>query len=429
MVATQNIKASELILYDNALALGPKFSSSLLCLQCVKKLPKDHDYLCTRCKWPLCGPKCESGKTHQRECAILARHPDTAQAGIQCMDQYRCITPLRLLLNKQSERFKTTIPLMDHNEERKKYTDLWNNQKKYVNEYLKKCQLDFTDEEYDRAVGLLWTNSLSCRDSEGMAIFPIFSIVSHSCSPNASNVMIQSQQVALEAKLDIKKGEEITIAYTSVVQGRVKRRKKLREKWFFDCCCPRCSDPTEFGSHVSTLKCDNESCSGLVLPKSPEGEDQICSSCGYLITAKAIDKLENEAALDIQKSLDAPLHQMKALVKKWSLKFHERHYLVILVKKHIVAMFDDLSSLSKEELKERLKLCEEVLIVYNIINPGRNTDRGKALRQKAETKKMLLKKMKMADEISDTEFTTQVSKCVAILSESQECMAMLVRKI
>ena len=77
-------------------------------------------------------------------------------------------------------------------------------------------------------------------------------------------------------------------------QGRVKRRKKLREKWFFDCSCPRCSDPTEFGSHVSTLKCDNESCSGLLLPKGPESEDQICSTCGYLITAKAIDKLENE---------------------------------------------------------------------------------------------------------------------------------------
>ena len=42
---------------------------------------------------------------------------------------------------------------------------------------------------------------------------------------------------------------------------------------------------------------------------------------------------------------------------------------------------------------------------------------------------MLLKKMKMADEISDEEFTTQVSKCVATLSESQECMALLVRKI
>ena len=76
-----------------------------------------------------------------------------------------------------------------------------------------------------------------------------------------------------------------------------------------------------------------------------------------------------------------------------------------------------------------LFFSSKVLIVYNIINPGRNTDRGKALRQKAETKKMLLKKMKMEEEISDTEFTQQVQKCVAILSESQECMAMLVRKL
>lgn len=65
--------------------------------------------------------------------------------------------------------------------------------------------------------------------------------------------------------------------------------------------------------------------------------------------------------------------------------------------------------------------------MLNIINPGRNIERGAALRHKAETKKMLLKKMKMSDEISDAEFTDQVKKCVAILSESQDCMAMLVR--
>ena len=87
-------------------------------------------------------------------------------------------------------------------------------------------------------------------------------------------------------------------------------------------------------------------------------------------------------------------------------------------------IYDGLSSFCSTQFS-----LSKVLIVYNIINPGRNTDRGKALRQKAETKKMLLKKMKMADEISDEEFTTQVSKCVATLSESQECMALLVRKI
>ena len=54
---------------------------------------------------------------------------------------------------------------------------------------------------------------------------------------------------------------------------------------------------------------------------------------------------------------------MTGLVKSLSLRFHERHYLVILVKKHLTAMYgDDLAALSKEELKERLKLCEEVNI-------------------------------------------------------------------
>ena len=50
-------------------------------------------------------------------------------------------------------------------------------------------------------------------------------------------------------------------------------------------------DPTEFGSHVSTLKCQ---CSGLILAKSGDSEDQICSLCGLQLTAEEIDKLENE---------------------------------------------------------------------------------------------------------------------------------------
>ena len=77
----------------------------------------------------MCDEKCQKGKTHQRECPILSRHPETAKNGIKCIDQYRCITPLRLLLNSKSERYKTSDYLMDHNEERRKYTDLWNTQR------------------------------------------------------------------------------------------------------------------------------------------------------------------------------------------------------------------------------------------------------------------------------------------------------------
>lgn len=65
--------------------------------------------------------------------------------------------------------------------------------------------------------------------------------------------------------------------------------------------------------------------------------------------------------MEIQKQLDSSPDDMQSLLKKLALRFHDRHYLVILVKKHLIGMFsDDLFSLSKEVLKDRLKLCEEV---------------------------------------------------------------------
>ena len=169
----------------------------------------------------MCDETCEKGKTHQRECSILASHPDV---DINKPDQYRCITPLRLLLARihYPERFKLTETLMDHNADRQKYGNVWQSQRTFVNDYLKKCRhgmlSDFTDDDFDRVAGLLWTNSFSCKDSEGMAIFPVFSIVSHSCTPNANPVRLQSQNLALVAKSDIAKGEEITISYISILQ-------------------------------------------------------------------------------------------------------------------------------------------------------------------------------------------------------------------
>lgn len=313
---------SELILYDQALALGPRISDDLICLQCIKKLPSDHEYTCSTCHWPMCNEKCQNGKTHQRECAILAscqrlKNEEGLKTG-GVADEYRCITPLRLLLSAQHDpqAYALTETLMDHNSERRKYSDMWTIQRTHVNDYLKTSQLlSFQDEDFDRAVGLLWTNSFSCKDSLGVALFPVFSIVSHSCLPNASPVALQSRRLVLEAKMDIAKGEEITISYISILQvlllflsgnsvsqlifvnklqGRVKRRKKLREKWFFNCTCKRCLDPTEFGSHVSTLKCPSCTSDGLVIPKSGECEDQTCTKCGLFMAAKDIDRMENE---------------------------------------------------------------------------------------------------------------------------------------
>ena len=70
------------------------------------------------------------------------------------------------------------------------------------------------------------------------------------------------------------------------------------------------------------------------------------------------------AAKDIQKALQEPLSEMYGLLKKLSIRFHDRHYLLILLKKHLIGtLSDSLIELSKEDLKERLKLIEEVLFL------------------------------------------------------------------
>ena len=90
---------------------------------------------------------------------------------------------------------------------------------------------EFTDEDYDRAVGLLWTNSFACKDSNGQAIFPVFSIISHSCLPNSNPVLLQKNQLALEAKHNIAKGDEISISYISIIQVSIKLKHSLT--WWY----------------------------------------------------------------------------------------------------------------------------------------------------------------------------------------------------
>merc|ERR1712117_497790 len=55
------------------------------------------------------------------------------------------------------------------------------------------------------------------------------------------------------------------INYTAFITGTSFRRKKLFKNWYFKCSCDRCSDPTELGSHLSTVlcpKCDHVSVTG-----------------------------------------------------------------------------------------------------------------------------------------------------------------------
>ncbi|XP_045745574.1 SET and MYND domain-containing protein 4 isoform X2 [Mirounga angustirostris] len=83
------------------------------------------------------------------------------------------------------------------------------------------------------------TNSRQVRLATG--IFPVVSLLNHSCSPNTS-VSFISTVATIRASEKIGKGQEILHCY-GPHRSRMavaERRQKLRSQYFFDCGCPAC---------------------------------------------------------------------------------------------------------------------------------------------------------------------------------------------
>ena len=133
--------------------------------------------------------------------------------------------------------------LMSHQQERSK-SKLFIKSVKYLIEKLhllgaKKCNEDLVS----RLLGILDTNSHSLNKNIHH-IFGNFSLLSHSCIPNSEH-LLAGEQAIVRAKVEIRKGEEITIRYSDLCLHREILRKQIETSWLFNCSCPRCSDGSE----------------------------------------------------------------------------------------------------------------------------------------------------------------------------------------
>ncbi|XP_059936910.1 SET and MYND domain-containing protein 4 isoform X4 [Mesoplodon densirostris] len=85
----------------------------------------------------------------------------------------------------------------------------------------------------------LITDSRQVRLATGL--FPVISLLNHSCSPNTS-VSFISTVATVRASQQIRKGQEILHCYGphESRMGVAERCQKLRSQYFFDCTCPAC---------------------------------------------------------------------------------------------------------------------------------------------------------------------------------------------
>lgn len=71
--------------------------------------------------------------------------------------------------------------------------------------------------------------------------------------------------------VDLPEGGEMFVSYTSSIQPTIMRRENLRYSKYFYCDCERCADPTELGTHLSSLKCTKCE-NGIIMSSAPLGE-------------------------------------------------------------------------------------------------------------------------------------------------------------
>jgi len=434
LVATRVIEPLELIMWDEAACLGPRMGGPPVCLNCLKKW--NSGSTCERCAWPVCNENCQNGSVHRLECKFLAKSNkklDLDNPNFAC-EIFRSITPLRLLLTmKNSPELEERLTyLMDHNVERKKDEELWTLHQNNVNRFIKSCEEHYENWDIDRAVGLLWTNSFACASGGGQALFPSFSFASHSCRPNCAHAVFPNKTLALQAKTRIELGEELTISYISTLQGSLKRRQKLKSKWFFDCNCERCQDPTELGSHVSSILCQDCSDPIATLLSSNVNEPTAewkCTACKSNVSSEMVSEIENKIATELQEIKNGDINKFEEFLEKSSLKLHPKHYLILMIKRHLVGLYSPkFNELENFQLEKIAKFCEEIISTYEIIDPGFYKEKGTILLALCEAKKHLAKRFYISGQSSEEQFQKNVQECTRIFQESQKCSILRLKK-
>eukprot|EP00095_Tigriopus_kingsejongensis_P004968 maker-scaffold96_size378025-snap-gene-1.18 protein:Tk04968 transcript:maker-scaffold96_size378025-snap-gene-1.18-mRNA-1 annotation:"histone-lysine n-methyltransferase ashr1" len=382
---------------EKPILVGPRYSTTPVCLGCYGTV--DGSCLCQRCGWPLCDNACQYLDQHsQWECELFQSKGIKIDGKKLKYDQtevmYDIILPLRvwIMKTKDPDQARDFFELESH-------VDTWTNTPAwrdghtkvlgYLNDTL---SLNVSEEELSRIFGILYTNDFSVDNPSGSVkittVYKDVSMCSNSCIPNAIRSIGSIQegfQITLRAKVPIQEGEGVTIAYVDNMIPTPIRQEHLQYGKHFTCQCPRCSDPTELGTHGSSLNCGQE-CGGEVVldPVQDRGAFK-CQKCGRVMAKDIVGKImtkayhETEALLASSGSETVELCEM--FLTKYRRLLHPNNILMLRIKYGLSTMLGRVSgylmeSLTPVQVIRKRKLCEESLQVLDVLDPGLSSKRG-----------------------------------------------------
>lgn len=372
-MSTQQIKKGTKLFDAEPLIVGPPIYSLVLsCIHCDVKLSRNK-WKCKTCSTHFCTSQCLS--SHSKYiCNIIESLPSESKSS-------SLILPIKAFALEQSEpaKFERFKHLQSHSkdiQESERWQDL---EKRIVNPLCKTFPRDLIIE----ICGVIATNSFEISENQ-IGVYDLPSMMNHDCVGNTRLVISgERKKILVFSSINIEKNCPILFNYGRALDSSYERKKQLKEFKFFECTCQRCSDPTELGTFIGALKC--QTCpSGAVVNINDYAWK--CMTC-----EKAASKEDLQRAFGIIRTEKSRFNSLKSQRDLKSILCQLQRYLypthgfIIELKLLLIQIIRPDMSRSETEMesvwREKLRLCEDVMEVLNIVEPGLSLNRGLVLHE------------------------------------------------
>ncbi|XP_043662046.1 SET domain-containing protein SmydA-8 [Drosophila teissieri] len=403
---TQEIAAGQIVFIEEPLVVGPKWylsdadneASIVPCVGCCTpcRLGK---HQCRRCRWPVCSAVCEH---EAMECGVLSLGSgSTTRGDTRSLNDYfrgDALLVLKcLLLQRQCPTKWFALLEMQSHEDERRGTELHDEAEKRVVSYLQKrflCRLKQTNPSLlhdcepkmlHRLCGIIETNFMVIELPTGLELSGLFRqacMMEHACQPNCDfQFDNKTQQIAVRAGCDLRKGDHLRITYTNILWGTQLRQHHLRLTKHFSCRCSRCLDPTEYGTYISALAClgdVNQTCGGIHLAVDPldENTQWKCDTCPILVDGAYVAELQSQMTEQVEGLLAGcpSANQVELLLARLTHVLHPNHFHTFNLKHTLIQLYGNEAGLescvlSNNQLIRKLRLCDELYNVCQRLDP------------------------------------------------------------
>jgi len=426
-LARTALEPGQVILVEPPLVTGPGRYGKPVCLSCYSLV--DGEYYCAECGWQLCGEQCCG--PHATECALLKERGieatwEDVEEDTFVMD---FLGPFRLLVALRDDPRREELLGRDMQTERR--------QRKFDTRYYQNCETslmkyirdtcgvaDYSDQHILNALGLFEMYGTNMQNGS-KALYPTLTSLGHHCSPNTYSMVLPDGRLVVRASVGIEQGEAATHSLVDALTCTTLRRRELESSFLVDCCCTRCSDPTEFGTCLGGL-CSEAHGGAVFLPSQPlkdDGGAWTCSSLpgkeldGAASTTKIVSLTRKcaEGLSQARGSTQTLEFLLDPLVEgEWEVL--PRTGQVMLGIKHLLVTAWSNPGLEADKLRTKVTYCEELLSVLAVVHPGRSYPTLMLHYQAASTACALIQ----AEDSSMVEVGLKHAKAAAEMADQEE---------